>query len=109
MIVRIRLQRGPRIKRKRRKNEHVALALATLLNPAAVTACALGLWRLCADLGTTGQFAISKGLFSHWQVWIAIMGLLKLTAILLNRYGNAEPVLRNSERDASETLLNSGL
>jgi hypothetical protein len=108
MIVRIRLQCGPLIKRKRRKNQHVALALATLLNPAAVTACALALWRLAADLGTARQFAISNGLFSHWQVWVAIMGLLKLTAMLLNRYGNAEPMLQNAEHETSETLLNSG-
>src|SRR5947209_3260703 len=98
MIVRIRLQRGPRIKRKRRKNQHVALALATLLNPAAVTACALALWRLAADLGTARQFVIPSGLFSHWQVWVGIMGLLKVTAMLLNRYGNSEPVLQSSEQ-----------
>jgi hypothetical protein len=108
MIVRIRLQRGPRVKKNRRKNQHVALALATLLNPAAVTACALALWRLAADLGTARQFAIPNGLFSHWQVWLGIMALLKLAAILLNRYGNSEPVLQNSEQKTRETLLNSG-
>ena len=113
MTVRIRLRYGPRLARKNRKNQHVALALATLLSPAAVTAWALALWRLAADLGIAGQFAISTGLFSHWQVWTAIGGLLKFAAILLNRYGNAEPVLqktalRNSEPKPSETILNSG-
>src|SRR5205085_8784128 len=108
MIVRIRLQCGPRIQRHKRKNQHVALAVATLLNPVAVTACALAVWRLAADLGTARQFAIPNGLFSHWQVWVGIVAGLKLAAMLLNRYGNSEPVLRNSEQKTRETLLDSG-
>ena len=108
MILRIRLQGGPRIQRNKRKNQHVALAVATLLNPAAVTACALALWRLAADFGTARQFAIPSGLFSHWQVWLGIVGILKLLAMLLNRYGHSEPVLQNSEQKISETILDSG-
>jgi hypothetical protein len=93
MIVRIRLSSGIRVRQKRRKNQHVALAFASLLTPAAVMACVLALWRLAADLSFTGQFPITDGLFSHWQVWITVAGVLEFTAILLNRYGKAEAVL----------------
>ena len=108
MIVRIRLQRGPTVKRNRRKNQHVSLALATLLSPIKFAACALGLWRLTADLGLAGQFAIQDGLFSHWQVWIGIGGLIQLLSMALNRYGNSAASLPVSEQKPVETILNSG-
>jgi hypothetical protein len=44
-------------------------------------------WRLSADLKWAGEFAISRGLFSHWQVWIAVAGVLQTCASILNRYG----------------------
>jgi hypothetical protein len=47
----------------------------------------LGVWRICADIGLTGAFAISTGLFSHWQVWLGIAALLQLLALALTRYG----------------------
>src|ERR1700722_9340984 len=90
MIVRIQLSSGARVRQKRRKNQHVALALASLLTPAAVMACVLTLWRLAADLNFTGQFPITDGLFSHWQVWVTIAGTLQFSSVLLNRYGKAE-------------------
>jgi hypothetical protein len=49
---------------------------AALLSPASAVALALAFWRLGADLGWTAQFAISSGLFSHWQVWMALSVLL---------------------------------
>ena len=87
MIVRIRLNPGPKVKRARRKNRHVALALAALISPAALVAGLLGLWRLAADLDMAGRFAISAGLFSHWQVWFGCAAALETIAIALNRYG----------------------
>jgi hypothetical protein len=68
-----------------RKRE-LASMLAALLTPSAAMAFVLGAWRLGADLKWTGEFAISRGLFSHWQVWIAMAGLLQTCASLLNRY-----------------------
>lgn len=52
------------------------LGIALLLAPAAFTALVLGLWRLGCDLGWTEQFFISDGLFSHWQVWLALSAAL---------------------------------
>lgn len=108
MVVRIRFHNGPRLRRRERKNQHVALATAALLTPAALTAFALGLWRLAADLRIAGQFAIADGLFSHWQVWLAVGALIQCVSIVLNRYGQDDGVLQNSEEEAPKTLLNSG-
>jgi len=57
--------------------------LPALLTPAAVTALVLGLWRVSADLGWTENFIIANGFFSHWQVWIALAGVLQLAAASL--------------------------
>ena len=43
-----------------------------LLFLAAVACLMLALWRLTFDLGWTDPFAIQEGLFSHWQVWLAL-------------------------------------
>lgn len=90
MVVRIRFGRGPKIVRKRRKNQRIALAFAALLTPASVMASVLGIWRIAADLNWTGDFAITSGFFSHWQVWIASAVLLEVLARILNRYGRSD-------------------
>jgi hypothetical protein len=104
MVVRILLSSGARVRQKHRKNQHVALALASLLTPAAVMACVLTLWRLAADLNATGQFPITDGLFSHWQVWLTVAASLQSSAILLNRYGKAEAVLSETVDSADRKL-----
>ena len=86
MMVRIKLQQGPPIQRKVGKNRLVASAIGTLLMPAVLMAYVLGIWRLASDLGMAGQFTIT-GLFSHWQVWIALAALLHIGSASLNRYG----------------------
>jgi hypothetical protein len=87
MLIRIRLRRGPAVRRRRGKDRKLALALGSLLTPLAVMASGLAAWRLGADLNWTGQFAISEGLFSHWQVWVAMAAVLQASATLLIRYG----------------------
>ncbi len=68
----------------------VAAAVSSLvLTPAAVTATALAFWRLASDMNFTNEFFISKGLFSRWQVWLAVAVLLKLSANHINR--NSRP------------------
>src|SRR5258708_13211312 len=96
MRVRIRLSQGPRIQSKKRKNQHVALALASLLTPAAVTACVMAFWRLTADFNATGAFPITSGLFSHWQVWLPGASPLQNASLLRNPYGNPQPLLPKS-------------
>jgi hypothetical protein len=81
------------VRRNHRKNQHLALGLAALLSPGAVMAIVLALWRLSTDLKATGDFPISVGLFSHWQIWLTVAAILEFFAIILNRYGNAEPAL----------------
>ena len=50
---------------------NAALALASLLAPAAVIAFTLTLWSLGAELHlTTTKFFVTKGLLSHWQMWL---------------------------------------
>jgi hypothetical protein len=109
MRVRIRLSRGTKVRQKGRKNQHVALALASLLTPAAVMACALAFWRLSADLKVTSLFPITDGLFSHWQVWVSGSAVLQLCAVVLNRYGNSESVIQESEEaeESPRALVNS--
>jgi hypothetical protein len=88
MIVRLRFARGPKVQRKRGKSRQVALALASLLTPAALMTLVLALWRLGTDLGWAGPFAVSSGFFSHWQVWIGVSAGLFVVAAYLNRYGH---------------------
>jgi len=89
MVIRLRFRRGPKVAKKRNSNRQVALAMASLLTPAALMALALALWRLGMDLQITGPFAIKSGFFSHWQVWIGASIALFAAAALLNRYGRA--------------------
>jgi hypothetical protein len=106
MIVRIRFRSGPAIRQKPRKNQHLALGLASLLTPAAVMACVLAFWRLTADFNATGQFPITSGLFSHWQVWLGSAALVQFCAITLNRYGNSKQVIHKTVEDPQPDLVN---
>ncbi len=87
MLVRLRLGRGPRVNKTAEKGRKAALALAALLTPATLMACVLALWRLGADLGFAGPFAIGRGPFSHWQVWLGVAAGTQVAAVVLNRYG----------------------
>jgi hypothetical protein len=106
MRIRIRFGAGPKVRQKQRKNQHLALALAALLTPASVMAAVLAFWRLAADLKATGQFPISDGLFSHWQVWLAAAASLQLSAFVLERYGKAQAVLPEPVEEPHRKLAN---
>jgi len=107
MVVKIRFNSGARVRRKRYKNRRVALAMASLLTPGALMACALAFWRLAADLKAAGQFPIADGLFSHWQVWLTLAASLQVCATLLNRYGKPEALLPESVDEPERKLVNS--
>ncbi len=97
MKVRLRLGSGQPVLRQSRKNRRLALGLAALLAPAVLAAYVLGVWRLCTDVGIAGDFEIKQGLFSHWQVWIAVGAAGNVLAVLLNRYGHGR-ALRSGSR-----------
>jgi len=88
--MRIRLRNGSRHKQGKGVNRRLALALSALLTPAALMAFALAFWRFGADMSWTGRFAITDGLFSHWQVWTAMGTTLQIGAVVLNRYGRGD-------------------
>ncbi len=62
-----------------------ALAAFVLLKPVAVIALVLGIWRFGTDIGWTEDFVISNGLFSHWQIWIALAIALQALASMPSR------------------------
>ncbi|MDZ4800640.1 MAG: hypothetical protein SGI92_20980 [Bryobacteraceae bacterium] len=55
------------------------------MTPIALMAWALGIWRLAAGMKWTGEFAITQGFFSHWQVWCAVAIVVQFAAFLLSR------------------------
>ena len=69
-------------------SRQLANILVALLTPAALVALALGIWRVCADLGWAGVFFIADGFFSHWQVWIALSIGLKMLSSTLIAWGS---------------------
>lgn len=85
--MRVRIRRKPRRSDSTRYNT-LALACAALLMPAALLAFTLAFWGVAADLHWTGEFFISRGLFSHWQVWLFTSAVLVLGASVLNRWGD---------------------
>ncbi len=87
MIVRLRLQTGPQIRRATGKNRHVASAISALIWPAVLTTYVLGFWALAAQIQIARPFSVATGAFSHWQVWLAAGFLLHLAAVGLNHYG----------------------
>ena len=56
-----------------------------LLTPVALTGYVLAAWRFGSDMGWTGEFFISRGLFSHWQVWLALSAAVNASAVYLDR------------------------
>jgi hypothetical protein len=90
MVVRIRLSYGSALRKTAAANRQAALVMSSLMTPLALMAWALGGWRIAADLKWTGEFAISRGLFSHWQVWIALAIAVQFAAFLLHRYARRD-------------------
>jgi hypothetical protein len=109
MLVKIRFVAGRKASHKNRKKQRVALELAALMTPAAVMALVLAVWRLAADLKLTGEFPITAGVLSHWQVWLAAAALIQLGAIALIRYGKAEAVFRKTVETSDQKFVNTRL
>ena len=88
MVIRIRLEAGRPVERKRGKNRHLALAGGALLIPVSLMAYALGFWGLASDMGMAGGSGL-QGIFSHWQLWMAGAVALNVASSILNRYGRS--------------------
>src|SRR5687767_3070588 len=72
MVIKIRLSYGLTMRKTAAANRQAVLVMSSLMTPLAVMAWALAFWRIAADLRWAGEFAIPNGIFSHWQVWIAV-------------------------------------
>src|SRR5947209_19575365 len=68
--------------------EKFALIAAALLTPSALVAFTLAFWSVASDLHWAGDFFLSHGLFSHWQVWICAAAVLLFLARLLDRFAS---------------------
>ena len=86
MVIKIRLSYGSTMRKTAAANRQAALVMSSLMPPLAVMAWALAFWRIAADLRWAGEFAIAKGIFSHWQVWIAVAIAIQFAAFLIHRY-----------------------
>jgi hypothetical protein len=42
------------------------------MTPLALVGYVLAFWRLGADLNWVSEFFVEQGLFSRWQVWLAL-------------------------------------
>ena len=88
MVVRIRVRLGP--KTVRGAERQLALTASRWMTPLSVASSLFAFWRLGSDLNWTMEFAISRGLFSHWQVWLGMAVLLQILGSMLNRYGRGD-------------------
>ncbi len=59
--------------------------MVALLTPVSLGAFVLAAWRLAADIGWAGAFAIESGIFSHWIVWMGIGLMTQFVAATLGR------------------------
>lgn len=87
MVIRIRLRTRTSPDSLR---SQIALASAAFLTPLALIAFTICFWSFAAEVGLTGEFYLTAGLFSHWQVWLAAAVLLAVGARLLGSYGAAK-------------------
>jgi len=68
-----------------KSNQEVGRLLRYLISPISVAGYTLAAWRIGSDLSWTGEFFISNGLLSHWQVWLALAIGAQLGGAQLNR------------------------
>ena len=71
------------------QTQQVAPVFRHLLMPVAVAGYALAGWRLAADLDLAGEFFVAGGLFSHWQVWLALAAGTHFSASYLDKVNNS--------------------
>ena len=77
-------------KNLRQQRKLYAPVAASLITPVALVGYVFAAWRLGADLNWLGEFFISTGIFSRWQVWLAIAIVTQMVLKELNRFGKAK-------------------
>ncbi len=77
----------------------VALAAAGLLVPSALLAFVMAFWSMAADIRWTSDFIISRGLLSHWQIWLIAAFILAFSARLLDQYARSEHYTERHTKD----------
>jgi hypothetical protein len=90
MDVRLETTINPVLERVEKASQETAPVVGYLLTPVALAGYVLAFWRLAADLKWVGEFFISNGLFSHWQVWLAVAICIHILATYLNRFGRPD-------------------
>ena len=86
MMVRLQFGQGQKVTPQPGKNRNLARAAAALLGPAALGAYVLATWSLAAGLEILEPFPMA-GVFSHWEVWLTLGGVIQLVAGMFERYG----------------------
>jgi hypothetical protein len=81
MVVRIKMKNGERIAAVAPKVAEVTDLAGALMTPASLLAFVFAAWSLAADLGMAGQFAFTRGVFSHWMVWLAVGVVLQMIGV----------------------------
>jgi hypothetical protein len=71
----------------------LALAVGSLLTPLALLSFTVSFWGFAAEFRWASGFFITAGMFSHWQVWLALAGVFLLLARLLGTYGSSKETL----------------
>ena len=79
-----------RVREVIQKQRRYASVLGYFMTPVALAAYVLAFWRLGADLSWLDEFFIHQGLFSRWQVWLALAVATQLAAHHLNRLGSPD-------------------
>ena len=75
----------PVINRSLAVSLQAADVVSVFLTPTAVLAFVFAAWRLGNDIGWTGEFPVTSGLFSHWLVWVALGVAVQMSGRLLRR------------------------
>lgn len=89
MVIRIRYRRlRPDAKLDWRQ---IALTLAALLTPCALIAFTMAFWIFAAQMQWMGEFFITSGLLSRWEIWLALAAVLLLVAKVIDRLSQPYP------------------
>ena len=80
----------PAVKKLIQQPRRYAPVVSYLMTPVALAGYVLALWRIGADMNWVGEFFISSGLFSRWQIWLAIAIATQFAAKELNRLSQTQ-------------------